>query len=221
MNNSVKAGTFENEAGDRVIVNYHTSTSKAYEDAGYKLVENSDEVTAASFAAADVLTRPVPAEGEPSEDARSRDPEDAPADPSAVAYPAGQLPRETVANAGAEMEGITDRTMQDSQPDGNGGTVPLVDSYDTPPTPDRNPSPERREAMREANAEAGIVDERGVHEHQEGESAGGPVAESDAGMVATPDDLKAENVVKESQGANKNAESQGTARPSARSRSKS
>ena len=127
-------------------------------------------------------------------------------------------------------EPISDRTMQDSQPKGDGGTKPLTQSYETPPTPDRNPSPERREAEREANAAANVVDPRGVHEKNPDnvditgaavtESAGGPVADKPANAVETPDDLKASNTVKESQGGNENAKSQGTERPAVHTRTK-
>lgn len=254
MQQSVKAGTFENEAGDRVILNYHTDASRTYEEAGYKLVENSDEVTASAFTTAQVLTTADPADGEASEKARSKDPEDAPADPSAVAYPAGQLPETTVVSgAGShDVTPISDARMQDSQPKGGGGSVPLTEFYETPPTEGRNPSPEARAAQREANAADGIVDPRGVHEKTQPtpKSADAETPKSDVNMTdGGGDDTSAQTAsaegtesavsaggesaptpnegtavsgtVVESQGANSNSDSQGTSRPSARSRSKS
>ena len=183
--------TFINDDGDKILIEVPSEAAEAYKADGYHEATGEElgaagisnvEHTRAAISAAAVLSSQEILEGS-SPNARSQDPEDAPADPFGVAYPAGQIPHDAGAvgatntmippldevhqamiddpnspNPG-EKDGSSQRANPEVKPNtGPEGTSYLIHSYETPPNKD-----EIDAAMKASKNDPSVpVDTRGV-----------------------------------------------------------
>ncbi len=183
--------TYINDDGDKILVEVPSAIAKAFEEQGYREATSEDlgtslsnaEVTRAAITAAGVLSEAEALESGSSPNARSQDPEEAPADPFGVAYPSGQIPYDAgaVGATGTLIEPLDDRLKaMEEDPDspnpgeadgssararpaeqpntGPEGTSYLIHSYATPPNKD-----EIESAMKASKTDPSVpIDPRGV-----------------------------------------------------------